>query len=117
MPPAWSADGHWLATWGQRPVYNLRVNGQGIITTRNGDTLNLRVDPHSEATILQKLEAETTVDIIAGPQGGDRYTWWQIRLDDGREGWVVEQADDIRTLRPAPPDETLKPSIRIWYLP
>lgn len=116
-PPAWSADGRWLATWGLRTSFRLRVNGKAIIQTVNGDTLNLRVDPSTEAAILQKLDSETSVDLIAGPQENAGYTWWQVRLEDGREGWVVESADGIQTLHPAASDNTYEPSIRIWNLP
>jgi hypothetical protein len=117
MPPAWSADGQWLATWGSRPAYRLRPNGSAVIETANGDTLNLRIEPNTDAAIIEKLDAETNVDVLAGPQEGTGYTWWQVRLEDGREGWVVESADGIRTLRPGSSDASYKPSVRIWHLP
>jgi hypothetical protein len=31
----------------------------------------------------------------AGPQQEDGYSWWNVRVEDGREGWVA--GNDLRT--------------------
>jgi hypothetical protein len=112
MPPTWSADGHWLATWGYMPL-RLAVGSNATIMSQN-DTLNMRAEPSTETEILEKLLPQTEVTLVDGPQQGSGYTWWRVQLVDGREGWVVESADGISTLYPR---GTRAGAIQIWHLP
>ncbi|MFP4323828.1 MAG: SH3 domain-containing protein [Anaerolineales bacterium] len=50
--------------------------------------LNLREQP--DGTALETLEADAEMTILDGPQCGNFFAYWQVRLADGREGWVAE---------------------------
>lgn len=60
------------------------VNTEGIgVTVRGGpSTDNVRVLVAPEETLML---------VIAGPTENDDFVWWQVRLDDGTEGWVAGQ--------------------------
>ncbi|MDQ7025147.1 MAG: SH3 domain-containing protein [Anaerolineae bacterium] len=79
----------------------LTVNGVAIISTTEGDRLNMRNQPRLSATIAARLDNGTQVVLLDGPVAGDGFTWWQVRLNTGLTGWVVESADGVRTLIPA----------------
>ena len=58
------------------------VNTDGIgVSVRGGpSTANVRVELAAEGTTLL---------IIGGPVEGDGFTWWQVQLLDGTQGWVA----------------------------
>ncbi|MCL4869287.1 MAG: SH3 domain-containing protein [Anaerolineae bacterium] len=60
------------------------VNTQNIgVTVRGGpSTDNVRVLVAPEGTIML---------VIGGPTVNADFTWWQVRLQDGTEGWVAGQ--------------------------
>jgi hypothetical protein len=62
--------------------YATVVNTGGVgVTVRGGpSTNNVAVTVASEGTSLF---------ILDGPTQGDDLLWWQVRLDDGTEGWVA----------------------------
>jgi Bacterial SH3 domain len=79
----------------------LTINGVAVITTTEGDRLNLRSQPELAGSIIARLENGTQVVLLDGPLANDGFTWWQVRLNTGLTGWVVENADGVRTLLPA----------------
>lgn len=68
--------------------------------------LNMRSDASITAPILRTNPINTQVEIIGGPVctpvGDNAYLWWQIRLQDGSEGWSAEAPliDAIYLLEP-----------------
>jgi hypothetical protein len=60
------------------------INTEGIgVTVRGGpSTDNVRVLVAPEETLLL---------VIAGPTENGDFVWWQVRLEDGTEGWVAGQ--------------------------
>jgi uncharacterized protein YgiM (DUF1202 family) len=40
--------------------------------------------------VLETIAEGTVFELIGGPSEADGYSWWQIRLDNGTEGWVVQ---------------------------
>jgi hypothetical protein len=50
--------------------------------------------------VLTRLNSGTRVTIVNGPRTIDDLEWWQIRTPGGVAGWVVGEADGIRTLTP-----------------
>lgn len=78
----------------------LAIGGSARVQTTGGDTLNVRGGPGRSFDIVMKLANDTPVTLIGGPQEADGYRWWQIRTEDGTEGWTVEAADDEQTLIP-----------------
>jgi hypothetical protein len=58
------------------------ANTGGIgVTVRGGPST-------SNASLLIALEG-SIVEVIGGPTEGNGFTWWQIRLEDGTEGWAA----------------------------
>lgn len=51
--------------------------------------VNMRAEPTTGAEVVTVLTAGQQVTIIGGPQDADGFTWWQVSLDDGTEGWVA----------------------------
>jgi hypothetical protein len=100
IPPTASDDGTYFVTWSDLTGFELRQGGRARVYVED-DGLNLRGGPDLHFDILEKLPSFTSVEIIGGPQPGD-FVWWQVRTEDGNEGWVVESVDNIITLRPIP---------------
>jgi hypothetical protein len=66
-------------------------------TVRVLDWLNFRAAPGLGKTIQHTNRPGTQMEVIGGPvctpQGGDpprAYLWWNVRMEDGREGWSAE---------------------------
>lgn len=63
--------------------YYAAVSGTGTagLTVRGGpSTNNVRLLRAAEGTLML---------VIGGPEEGGEFTWWQVRLLDGTEGWVA----------------------------
>jgi hypothetical protein len=63
--------------------YYAAVSGTRLagLTVRGGpSTSNVRVMRAPEGTLML---------VIGGPEESDEFTWWQVRLLDGTEGWVA----------------------------
>lgn len=52
------------------------------------DVVNLRPDASTSGTPITQLKKGEELTVIAGPQTGEGYTWWQVRDANGNEGWV-----------------------------
>jgi hypothetical protein len=66
--------------------------GASVRIVDTGVGLNLRAEPVVAADNIVALVPDGTVlEVIGGPQSDDDFTWWQLRMSDGTEGWGVEQ--------------------------
>ncbi len=70
------------------PPSQIQVGIPARVAPIDGTPLNMRVLPGSR--VLRQINDNDTFDVIGGPtcQGG--FTWWQIRLENGAQGWVAE---------------------------
>ncbi|MDP1547713.1 MAG: SH3 domain-containing protein [Anaerolineales bacterium] len=66
-------------------------------TVRVLDWLNFRAAPGLGKTIQHTNSPGTEMEVIGGPicapQSGEpprAYLWWNVRMEDGREGWSAE---------------------------
>ncbi|MBE0680587.1 MAG: hypothetical protein IH589_01625 [Anaerolineales bacterium] len=66
-------------------------------TVRVLDWLNFRTGPGLHYTIQRTNRPGTEMEVIGGPvctlRGGDpprAYLWWNVRMENGREGWSAE---------------------------
>ncbi|MBK8138519.1 MAG: SH3 domain-containing protein [Chloroflexi bacterium] len=84
----------------QVPQSALTIGGKATIATSNGDALNVRSYFGTQYEIRAKARPGEVVDVLDGPRDADGFTWWYIRLADGRAGWAVASADDKQTLVP-----------------
>src|SRR5690606_543392 len=81
-------------------VPELEIGGKATIATSNGDALNVRSDAGTIYEIRAKARLSTSADVVDGPRDADGFTWWYIKLPDGRAGWAVQRADGHQTLVP-----------------
>lgn len=61
--------------------------------------LKLRSGPGVENRIIENLPSGTVVTIIGAPIRAGGLIWWQVRSPNNNEGWSVESANGIQTLR------------------
>lgn len=62
--------------------------------------LVVRSAPGLSSPNIARLYAGMDFDVVGGPACADRMTWWQIRRDDGIEGWAAESDRDGYYMRP-----------------
>lgn len=61
----------------------------GRVANTGGIGVTVRLGPSTNnARVLIAPEGDN-VEIIGGPTEGSGFTWWQIRLEDGTEGWAA----------------------------
>ncbi len=60
-------------------------------TVANTDGLGLTVrgGPSTKNVVVTVVEEGSPVLILDGPQEAENFVWWQLRLDNGLEGWAV----------------------------
>ena len=59
------------------------------VANTDGLGVTLRGGPSTRNIIVTVLEEGTTVFILEGPQEAENFNWWQLRLENGLEGWAV----------------------------
>ena len=81
---------------------SLQVGYDATVNTDDGEPLNVRAEPSINADEITELQDGATVTLLDGPIISDGFTWWQIRTENGTEGWTVESVPDehIQTLIP-----------------
>lgn len=72
------------------PVSRVTVGQAARVTISNSNPSPLRMRSAPGGTFIVSLPEGTQFTIQGGPQCQGGYTWWQIRLSDGRTGWVAE---------------------------
>lgn len=81
----------WLVTRDPNQTTPGAMVGKTIRITREGDKSHLRAQPSILGSReVQVLYEGDTLTIIGGPIYGDYYLWWELRLPDGRTGWLVD---------------------------
>lgn len=68
----------------------LASGSQVKVTGTEGLGVNMREGSGVTFGIVETIADETSLEIIDGPVDADGYTWWKARIEDGREGWVVQ---------------------------
>ncbi len=68
----------------------LLVGLDAIVAETVPAPLNLRQAPTPNSIILQVMPAGTTMTVIAGPECDSGYTFYQVELDNGLQGWAAE---------------------------
>ncbi|MBZ0314806.1 MAG: SH3 domain-containing protein [Anaerolineae bacterium] len=72
------------------PASRVSVGATGRVTISNTNPSPLRMRSAPGGAFVTSLPEGTQFTIQGGPQCQGNYTWWQIRLSDGRTGWVAE---------------------------
>jgi sortase (surface protein transpeptidase) len=73
----------------QSAVYPSADGGTSATVTE--ESINIRADATTNADIVGEATVGQTLTIIGGPQEADGYIWVQVRLEDGTEGWIVQE--------------------------
>jgi hypothetical protein len=66
----------------------LAIGGSASITD---DGVNLRSEATTGSDVESVLSKGQVVSIVDGPRDADGYTWWNIALADGTEGWIAAE--------------------------
>lgn len=67
------------------------IGASAVVTGTNGFGVNLRQESNTTSPILQILADSTPLSVVEGPVENESYVWWKVRLEDGTEGWVVQE--------------------------
>jgi hypothetical protein len=71
-------------------IPGLAIGGSAWVKKEGGMPLRLRNAPDlDESKVIDRLAIGTQMTILGGPNPSDGYTWYHIRTNDGREGWVA----------------------------
>ncbi len=73
------------------PAGPLTIGAAATVTGTNGLGVNLRQESNTVAPILLILNDGASLTITEGPTENEGFTWWRVRLEDGTEGWVVQE--------------------------
>lgn len=77
----------------------LQTGIRARVTVTDGTPLRLRETPGG--VYLRDMAEGTEFAIIGGPQCQGNYTWWQLQLDNGQQGWSAEGDTDTYFIEPA----------------
>lgn len=67
----------------------LAIGDRVRVATQGGARLTVRARPGQSSSVVTRVAAGTTLDILGGPQSADGYRWWQVRGADFT-GWAAE---------------------------
>jgi hypothetical protein len=79
----------------------VQVGGYAAVENTGDIGVRLRAGPSIDDLFIQLVAEGTALLVIGGPEEGSGFTWWQVRLAEGTEGWV---AADFLAPAAAPPD-------------
>ena len=86
------------------------------VTVRSSQTINVRLLPSSEATIVTTAAPQTA--LLATGRNGDS-SWLRVKVADGRAGWVyaplVSSTDDLETLSVVEPASIYYSPMQAFY--
>lgn len=75
------------------PPQRLKVGEPGRVCTKS-DPVILRASPGKGQPSIKSLATGTTFTVIGGPEcAGNGWSWWQVKLNDGKTGWLAEGGD------------------------
>ncbi|MGH2535890.1 MAG: SH3 domain-containing protein [Candidatus Promineifilaceae bacterium] len=81
------------------PPAEITIGFYAQVANTEGIGVSLRGGPSTDNLRVTLVPEDTVMLVIGGPEEGSGFNWWQIRLDDGTEGWI---AADFLTPAPAP---------------
>ncbi|GAB4333263.1 MAG: hypothetical protein Kow00117_17260 [Phototrophicales bacterium] len=83
------------------PPSRLQIGMRARVAFTDGTQLRLRRDPGGEQ--LGSLNGGEQFNITGGPVCLGEVTWWRLRMDDGRIGWVAEGDTETYYVEPVIP--------------
>lgn len=67
----------------------------------DGERLNLRASPNTDAPIIDRIASGDVVFVLAGPECGAAYVWFRVRYGNDI-GWIAEGERNEYYVRPYP---------------
>lgn len=64
--------------------------GDAAVVTPQGTAIRFRSAASLTGPMIAELPSGTRMSILAGPFCADGYRWWQVRLEDGRLGFLAD---------------------------
>ncbi len=61
-----------------------------VVANTDGLGLTVRGGPSTKNVVITVVDEGQSLLILDGPQEAEEFVWWQVRLDNGLEGWAVE---------------------------
>ncbi len=119
IPAEISPDATRLLTWDEQPP-PLAIGEYATVHVQD-DGLKLRSGPGITYDVVAAMPNGQQVEVIGEPFDDGTYVWWPVRIirgsDEliGLEGYAVEAADSILTLRSQAPITPIR--IAVWALP
>lgn len=83
-----------------QPPTEIAVGYYAAVSGTGDAGLTVRGEPSTDSVRLLRASEGTLMLILDGPEEGGDFSWWQVRLLDGTEGWVAGAY-----LEPAPAPE------------
>ncbi|HET6447247.1 MAG TPA: SH3 domain-containing protein [candidate division Zixibacteria bacterium] len=71
------------------PPPNVTIGYYAQVVNTDGVGVVLRGGPSTDNIRVQLIDEGVAFLVIDGPAEGSDLLWWQVRLDDGVEGWVA----------------------------
>jgi len=59
------------------------------------ERLTVRAGPGRSSSEITRLEPGAYVTVVDGPAYADGWSWWKVRTDSGKVGWVAEGGDNV----------------------
>jgi len=87
-PPPTSSS---ISTPAPKDGNSLIVGGYAIVVNTGGQALRARAVPGTNADITARFEEGTRLQLLAGPKTVEEFVWWQVRSEDGQEGWCADR--------------------------
>lgn len=97
------------ATLTPAPVIAGLAPGASARVTASGG-VNVRAEPSAKAQQVGRLNVNTNVKILEGPQQADNYTWWKVDNGAGLAGWIASGPENDPWLVPAVAAATAAPA-------
>jgi hypothetical protein len=67
----------------------LIIGFYAAVANTDGIGVSVRGGPSTDHIRLLLAPEGTLGQVIGGPEEGGGFIWWQLRLDDGTEGWIA----------------------------
>ncbi len=101
VAPVGTTGGTWYGVYGGTGIGGGWVNATDIdiaptpVTAvgqrfRVTENMNLRGGPGTGFATVGTLTAGTTGTVIGGPTSANGYKWWDVRTDNGQQGWAAD---------------------------
>ena len=77
----------------------LAIGYYAAVANTDGLGLTVRGGPSTRNIVVTVVDEGVTLFLLDGPVEAEDFSWWQVRLDNGLEGWAV---GNFMTPVPAP---------------